>query len=111
MIKLKNGKFYIRDPDTLEEIEWFDTSEAELTYTQEEKEYEFPIGVCGDCSASFTATITGGTLYDWMCIITEAHKRHQAEIEERKQNLLKPKTIKGIQHYEHVEIRFCDLGL
>lgn len=109
MIKLSNGKFYIRDPDTLEEIEWFDTSEAELTYTQEKKEYEFPISVCGDCSASFTVTTTGGMFYDWMCIIAEVHKRHQAEIEERKQNLLKPKTIKGIQHYEHVEIRFCDL--
>lgn len=111
MIKLKNGKFYIRDPDTLEEIEWFDTSEAELTYTQEEKEYEFPISVAGDCSATFTGTITGGMFYGWMCIIAEAHKRHQAEIEERKQDLLKPKIIKGIQHYEHVEIRFCDLGL
>ena len=111
MIKLSNGKFYIRDPDTLEEIEWFDASEVELTYTQEEKEYEFPISVCGDCSASFTATITGGTFYDWMCIVSEIFKRHQNEIEEHKQNLLKPKTIKGIQHYEHVEIRFCDLGL
>ena len=99
MIKLKNGKFYIRDPDTLEEIEWFDTSEAEFTYTQEEKENEFPISVCGDCSASFTATITGGMFYDWMMDIVDMHERHRKEVEETKNNIYKPRSIKWSMLY------------
>lgn len=101
MIKLSNGKFYIRDPDTSEEFEWFNPSEVELTYTQEEKEYEFPISVCGDCSASFTATITGGIFYDRMIDLVKMYKRHREEVEKQKENLLKPKTVKGLVQYEY----------
>lgn len=101
MIKLKNGKFYIRDTETLEEFEWFDTSEVELTYTQKEKDYEFPISVCGDCSASFTATITCGMFYDWMMGIADMHERHREQIESHKKNLMKPKAVKGLMHCEY----------
>lgn len=93
MIKFSDGKFYVRDADTFEEYEWFDPSEVELTYTQEEKDYEFPISISGDCSASFTATITGGTFYDWMMGIADMYERHRKEVQESKNNMYKPKAI------------------
>ena len=93
MIKLKNGKFYIRDAETLEEFGWFNPHTIEFTYTQEESKYDFPI-CTRDCSISYTATVTGGTLYDWMMDIVDMHERHRKEVGEIKNNIYKPRSIK-----------------